>query len=940
LSKGLSTVYNLIKNKTNKWLAEEKENSQSLISNVLMQIEKMGVLRQPQKEAIEVYLWLKFVGKNQKLSDIVRQGLLYDEAINAEYKFSNLFSDNYSTLFLYQFANDNGLKNFEEELLKDKDNENWEKVLDELLHDFPYSNYLFSLPMGAGKTYLMACFIYLDLYFAGLFKDDKRFAHNFIVFAPQASKTAILPSLKTIKDFNPEWILPTQEAEKLKQIIHVEILDSLSSQRKDKLQGNNPNLEKVNRLNQSKDFGLVFITNAEKVVMEKYSELDKEYINPDSILYDEKKAEDVEKINELRERLSQLPNFTVILDEVHHSYGETKDGEKKLRLAVNILNQHGSVNSVIGLSGTPYVKNKVNINGKDISLTQIQDIVYNYQLNQGIGKFLKIPDIKQADLELNSFIKQALSDFFNNYDVQYLNGTKSKVAFYCPTIEKLNEEILPVIQEWYTKNRPDKKEEIFRYYTNVDKKNEQYKLPKDSLAIFHNLDKPYCEKRVVLLVAVGTEGWDCKSLTAVVLPRKMTTKNFVLQTTCRCLREVDGAKDEKALIYLSKDNYETLDKELKENYQLTISDLKQEKGTSIDVQVRKPKLGTLKYNQITTKWKLVKKITTKPEELLKDFKLDYYKDKFSYDTSITKGKIGSGGLTGETTEKIKLQNNAETIDFINFIYSISKNLYGKYSETELMKSFPDELKHINDVVNKNIEWLEHNPHLKSTDLIKDIATNFADSSKYEKEILKSDTTIELLEWDSESPKIECIDSNGRTYKLMPKLKDIKSYIRHPDDIEEDFFKNGNNIDPQDISYNYVPYRMDSEFEQNALSDMLKLSELAGLEVYFNGYKDNKLQVFYIETPRGKYTPDFLILKRAGNKKYKNKDEKGEIEKILILETKGKPYYNEEFKAKEKFVREEFITHNPNFTYHCCIDEGGKNDFSKYIGEFRELISKF
>ena len=123
--------------------------------------------------------------------------------------------------------------------------------------------------MGAGKTYLMACFIYLDLYFGSLYKKDKRFAHNFIVLAPQASKTAILPSLQTIKNFDPKWVLPKVDAEKIQQIIQIEILDALSSKRKDKLQGNNPNLEKVNRLTQTKDFGLIFITNAEKVVLEK-----------------------------------------------------------------------------------------------------------------------------------------------------------------------------------------------------------------------------------------------------------------------------------------------------------------------------------------------------------------------------------------------------------------------------------------------------------------------------------------------------------------------------------------------------------------------------------------------------------------------------------------------------------------------------------------------
>lgn len=76
LSKSASTIYNLIRSKTVKWIAEEKENSQSLISNILRHIEEKGKLRQPQKEALEVYLWLKFVGENKKgMDERAKQGL-------------------------------------------------------------------------------------------------------------------------------------------------------------------------------------------------------------------------------------------------------------------------------------------------------------------------------------------------------------------------------------------------------------------------------------------------------------------------------------------------------------------------------------------------------------------------------------------------------------------------------------------------------------------------------------------------------------------------------------------------------------------------------------------------------------------------------------------------------------------------------------------------
>ena len=602
------------------------------------------------------------------------------------------------------------------------------------------------------------------------------------------------------------------------------------------------------------------------------------------------------------------------------------------------------------MSGTPYVKTSFKIEENEIKLNQIQDIVYNYPLNQGIGRFLKIPDIKEAELEEKSFIKLALTDFFNNFDKNYANGTKSKVAFYCPLIETLNEEILPVIKEWYSENRPQKQDEIFVYYGNPQAKKtaskeekeriKSYQLPKDSKAIFENLDKPYSNKRVILLVDIGKEGWDCKSLTGVVLQRPATTKNFVLQTTCRCLREVTNASEEKALIYLSKTNYKILDKELKENYQLSISDLKLGQSSTLNAIIRKPKLGKLKYKQIRHQYKLVKSLTASPEEVLKSYDFDYYINNFRYDTDITKSKIGGSGLTDEVKEKANIKN-AEKIEFIDFIYTLGGYLYGKYNETELLSKYKEDLSKINGTINSNINWITNNPYISLKEILKDTASNFADSIKYEKETIKNDVEIELLEWKTENPEIECINSNGRVYKLMPKLKekDIRNYKRHPEDIEEDYFKQ-DKTDPQDISFNYVPYRMDSEFEQNALTEMLKLSELTGLEVYFNGFKDKELQTFYIETPRGKYTPDFLVLKRKDKKKYKNKDTKGDIEKILILETKGKPYYNEEFQAKEKFVKEEFIKYNPNFIYHCCLDESGDNDFSRHVDKFKQLIKNF
>ena len=888
---------------------------------------------------------------------MVKKGWLYNKEEAQIRRYYNTFKDNPVAQFLYQFFEDNNLNNLLDDLIADPNGENtdWEHLLDDLLHNFDYANYLFSLPMGAGKTFLMACFIYIDLYFACQFKNSNLFAHNFIVFAPHASKTAILPSLKTIKDFNPEWILPDDDAKKLKQIITIETLDRLSSERRDKLHGNNPNLEKVNRLKQTQEFGLVFITNAEKVVLEKFSGHDQQLLNSlqqtQQNFFDKRSMNEIEKTNELRESLSLIPNMTVILDEVHHSYGSTGNGEKKLRQAVKILNQHHNINSVVGLTGTPYVKNQVEVNGKRIRLNQIQDIVYNYSLHTGIRKFLKKPDIRKVNVNESAFLKQALDDFFDSYDKQYKNGTQSKIAFYFPTVKILNEDAMPVIQAWYREKRPGKEDEIFRYYSKVSNNNRQFSLPKDSLAIFNNLDKPYSKKRVILLVAVGKEGWDCKSLTSVVLPRQKTTKNFVLQTTCRCLREVDDASKENALIYLSAENYETLDKELESNYKLSISTITEdkEKEPTILLQVRKSKLGTLKFNQLETRYEIARSKQPDIKLELANYQISVIKNKFQFDNKVTIGEISRSGLTGELqTEQEVVGHKDISFTFNSFLYQLAEHTYGRVSENELKIKFFDELCGTYQQIEENMEWIDLNPHIDIDYVINDIAQTFMYSVEYEEDVITEETEIELLEWQGDDNELSILSSDGKVNKFMPKIGKFdflgnQGYAKYPGRIEDDYFDfagehGGENVDPRDISFNYVPYKMDSEFEQNALEEMLKLAELKNFEVYFNGYKNKNLQSFWIQTPWGKYTPDFLILKRKNLEKY-NKYQSIAIEKILIIETKGKPFYNQEFKAKESFVKGKFLLENKHIYYHCFVDKN-KNDFTIHSDELKEILNNF
>jgi hypothetical protein len=117
------------------------------------------------------------------------------------------------------------------------------------------------------------------------------------------------------------------------------------------------------------------------------------------------------------------------------------------------------------------------------------------------------------------------------------------------------------------------------------------------------------------------------------------------------------------------------------------------------------------------------------------------------------------------------------------------------------------------------------------------------------------------------------------------------------------------------SFHYLPYSFkQGDFEKTILEQFFTFN-FDGLEIYYNG--ERGLSEFVIECFKklpnsykyiGRYTTDFLIIKR---------DEQNTIQKVLILETKGEGFANDEkFKAKKEFVDGEFIaTNNKAFGYN-------------------------
>ena len=580
--------YKMIEKKRNAWLA----STDCPVSDVIDYIERKGRMRDAQVEAIKTWLFLKigcgckplaelFAGGvfnsmdigALELSDHVKDFLRKNNAAAALYEYADMRSDPDGPPVSAQLVKT--IKEAPERI-------DYSDCFRRLFYEVSYADYLFSLPMGAGKTFLMAAFIYLDLYFAMGQPKNPAFAHNFIICAPSGLKSSVVPSLRTIERFDPSWVLPESIATEIKNRIAFEVLDeNTAAKRSNKTR--NPNLQKINTHLQregSSLLGLVAVTNAEKVILDSVEETDGQIC-----LFDG--TDDKRLANELRELIGKIPALSVFIDEVHHAASSAdKAQERKLRAVVNSWAEKGAVNSVAGFSGTPYLEKPDKVPVSDaltISSGEITNIVYHYPLVDGIGNFLKRPRVMISDIADSSrIIELGVREFLDTYrDTTYPGGLTAKLGIYCGTIEKLEETVYPLVLRIAAEyGLPDSA--ILRFYrasTSKDKTKKKYTAPNDSQMQFDMLDTPMSGIRIVLLVQIGKEGWDCRSLTGIILSQEGDCpQNMVLQTACRCLRQVEKGRPESALIYLNKANADKLENQLRQQQHASIRELLQGGG--------------------------------------------------------------------------------------------------------------------------------------------------------------------------------------------------------------------------------------------------------------------------------------------------------------------------------------------------------------------------
>lgn len=911
--------YKLIKKKCDEWMT----SSDCTIRELIQYIYAQNKMRDAQIEAIKIYLFLKIACGNRPLWKLFSEGCFNSLDFNTmelTVEARSILTTNKAAAALLEYAllkdkNGNQLAPELEKVIKSQSGRiNYEDTFKKIFYGVNYTDYLFSLPMGAGKTYLMAAFIYLDLYFALNEPDNPAFAHNFMVLAPSGLKSSIIPSLRNIQEFDPTWIIPEPTASNLKRMIKFEVLDEQKSAPKSNLV-RNPNAQKINNYQPLEDLmGLVAITNAEKVILDRVGE------NENETLFSQEETVRIRIANELRDIIGCIPHLAVFIDEVHHA----ADGEIKLRQVVEEWTEKHSFCGVLGFSGTPYLEKAESVTLADsfvIKNTDLSNVVYYYPLIKGVGNFLKVPEVKYADNDMGTIVKNGVKEFLDNYlHTVYANDACAKLAIYCGKIETLEELIYPLVTRMASDYGLNPTEAILKYHGG----NKVYPQPEGAETEFASLDTDFSKIRIVLLVQIGKEGWDCKSLTGVILPQKgVCPTNMVLQTSCRCLRQVIKNADETALIWLNKFNADTLNKQLKQQQNISLQEFNKGKHQKTIQIERFSRMDRLKVPPI-----------------------DFYQLKVSYQTLITEEHPN-------TSQKLADESifTGADVTLIHKQDLAGKNLGHYLAETEMGEyiSFRQWLYQIvkesfRTLVLENLK--EHEVILKKIFeriTLKDEMGNTRYDNRYDHDSIRSlirRAFVPKRDFSVKEEIVPCEASLLQIERLVSPVfvQDDKPFFPSQEDVKTivDWDANAQNkvLSPEELAliekmkkmgypmpeptdpypergqtYHYLPYRFDSglerEFFKDSVLPILK-SYQSQLEIYFNG--DDTLTDFkidcYKQTGRewryiGKYVPDFLLLKR---------NEDGSIHRIIIIETKGEGFAAK-FADRRQFMETEFIHKN-------------------------------
>ncbi len=709
-----------------------------------------------------------------------------------------------------------------------------ESVRETLMLEYP--SYILALAMGAGKTILIGA-IFATEFAMALEYPEGPFVQNALVFAP--GKT-IIESLRELASVPYHKLLPPRLYKPFAASVK---LTFTRDGEKDipVVRGSLYN---------------VIVTNTEKI------RIQKETIRRADLgdLFSAGREDDAraEVANLRLQAIASLPHLSIFSDEAHHTYGQSLETElKKVRKTVDYLAVNTKVIAVVNTTGTPYFRRQ-----------PLKDVVIWYGLSEGIrDNILKdvSENIHAFDFEGNTgaYVGHVIEDFFKDYgSVRLANGAPARLALYFPQTDDL-EELRPFVEAALI--RVGQSPALCLRNTSDS--------PKEEVDAFNRLNDPAAPHRVILLVNKGTEGWNCPSLFACALARRLrSSNNFVLQAATRCLRQVPG-NHVKARIYLSRENQPILERQLQETYGETIADLNRATRQTASARL------ILKKRDPAPVWitRLVRTVvptSSAPGPLrLESPKVEHSAVLVRSVLDIT-AQPGLRRLLLQVGDAIQIEAEPPAVD----VYEAAVSLAADFRiDTWLVY---DELRRL---------YADHGevPAAHLPALADQIATQ---TRSYE-------VREEQVEW-----ALALVKPEGFSKATGPEGAEIyTAEIFYPKDRERLMLHASRVLreNPAGFGFHYDPYNFDSSPEMEFFHQVLRELNVHPAEVedvYFTGgLTDPAKTDFYVEY-RGedgrwhRYTPDFVIRKRTG--------------KVLIVEIKDARFEAQTREDEQRFARNE------------------------------------
>lgn len=624
-------------------------------------------LRKPQFEALEMYVFIKEFMNNAHMYE------MFDDWRKRRDKFADAS---------YYSIHKNGQGTFID--IGDEQNEIIFKQMKKYKESYP--NYIYALTMGLGKTILMGTCIFYEFLLANKYPKDKRFCHNALVFAPDKT---VLESLREIMTFDKTKVVPPEYARVLDSNIKFHYLDESGT-----------TLQTID----DSDFNII-ISNNQKIIVKKKRKEDKPtdvLFSGDSLLADIYGDDDVWDDTSLMDnqrfkKLCRLPQLGVYVDEAHHLFGANLEKELRsggtnkttLRNTINMLAEATSIVACYNYTGTPYVKKQV-----------LPEVVYAYGLNESIRNgFLKDADpIGFENVKNEEFLKKSITMFWERYGGKTYEGLPPKMAIFAASVAEATDVVRPIVEKVLS-------ELDVPLDTILVNTGDSTVTNNEDIRNFNNLDVLGTEgskKQFIILVEKGREGWNCRSLLSIALFRSPKSKIFVLQATMRCLRKLTD-EQLKATVFLSKENLDTLDAELRNNYNMEISDLgKRPKKKKSNYKVRVlPPPRSIKMKRIWHEYSLIEKDYSEPI----NFEIQQI-DETKYESKMyEKGSIRLDMSAKETViDDIKEQTKFSRFSLVGEI-SRYMNLSCLMIE-RILKDSVDGFDEIIDAVNRHNEILD------------------------------------------------------------------------------------------------------------------------------------------------------------------------------------------------------------------------------------------